>query len=222
MFTGLVQALGTVKRCQSMGADYQLGVAAPETFMADVCTGDSIAVNGVCLTVIQFNKTDFVADMSVETVNYTTVKKWRSGLMVNLEKALTLSTRLGGHVVTGHVDGVGRIIRKLDSGRSSLFEINAPSDLHRYLAPKGSVTIDGVSLTINQFHQGTVSINVVPHTLRETILQWLSAGSEVHIEVDILARYAEQLLRYQSSDSGDSSVSSALSKRVLADNGFMK
>lgn len=222
MFTGLVQALGTVKRCQSMGADFQLSVAAPEVFMGDVRTGDSIAVNGVCLTVIQFSKTDFVADMSVETVNSTTVKKWRSGLMVNLEKALTLSTRLGGHIVTGHVDGVGRIIRKLDSGRSWLFEINAPSALHRYLAPKGSVTIDGVSLTINQFRHETVSINVVPHTLRETILQWLSVGSEVHIEVDILARYAEQLLRYRASDSNDSRASSSLSKRVLVDNGFLK
>lgn len=223
MFTGLIEAIGSVQHCSLQSGDFRLTIAAPVAFMGDVGLGDSIAVNGICLTVTNFNAGGFSADVSVETMASTTVKHWRSGHRVNLEKALTLAARLGGHIVTGHVDGVGSIVHTEAVARSWRIEVEAPAALHGYLAPKGSVTVDGVSLTINGFRGGIIELNIVPHTAQETTLERLEVGAEVHLEVDILARYTEQLLRYgQSGDAANSAAKTTLSKQFLAEHGFFR
>lgn len=194
MFTGIVQAVGSIARSQARGQDVRLTIAAGGLDLADVRLGDSIAVNGVCLTVIEKQTASFDVDVSVETLRCTT--GFVSGGEVNLEKALRLADRLGGHLVSGHVDGVGEVLRFAPTGDCYVLEIIAPDAIAKYVAAKGSITINGVSLTVNRVAENRFDVNLIPHTLEVTTLKHLKPGSRVNLEVDLLARYAERLLHY--------------------------
>ncbi len=162
--------------------------------MSDVKTGDSIACQGVCLTAIDFGSDYYMADVSRETLSRTTFGKLKSGLAVNLEKSVTPTTRLGGHMVSGHVDGTGRIISRSPDGRSERFVIEAPTGLAKYIAEKGSICVDGISLTVNGAEGNRLDLNIVPHTLQVTTIGNLRSGDEVNLEVDVVARYLERLM----------------------------
>lgn len=194
MFTGIIQTIGRIASLEHRGGDVRIGIQAGGLSMDDVSPGDSIAVNGVCLTAVDLASKGFSADVSGETLKLTTLGKLKKEDPVNLEKALTLSTRLGGHLVSGHVDGVGTVTARKEDGRSVQFRIAAPSVLARYIAGKGSICADGVSLTVNRVEGAEFELNIVPHTLQETTLKHWVPGSEVNLEVDLLARYLERLL----------------------------
>lgn len=194
MFTGIVHTIGRIAALESKGSDMRIGIQTGSLPMDDVSPGDSIAVSGVCLTVVGLMDQGFSADISGETLKLTTLGKLKKDSPVNLEKALTLSTRLGGHLVSGHVDGIGTVVSRKEDGRSVQFRINAPSGLARYIAGKGSICADGVSLTVNCVAGAEFELNIVPHTLQETTLDGWVPGSEVNLEVDLLARYLERLL----------------------------
>lgn len=194
MFTGIIQAQGSIAEMQQRGGDMRLQINADKLDLGDVFLGDSIAVNGVCLTVVEFTDRGFSADVSNETLLLTSLGGLKSGSPVNLEKALTLADRLGGHLVSGHVDGVGTVISRTNDGRSVRFVIEAPAVLARYIAHKGSICVDGTSLTVNAVDGASFELNIVPHTLKETIMGDYQEGSEVNLEVDLIARYLERLL----------------------------
>lgn len=192
MFTGIVEAVGRIAAIEPGMSDLRLTIEAGGLDLSDVRIGDSIAVNGVCLTAVRVDDGAFQVDVSAETQRCTT--GFRVGDAVNLEKALRLSDRIGGHLVSGHVDGVGEISRVDPVGDSRLVEVVVPAELARYIAAKGSVTLDGVSLTVNQVEGNRFTVNLIPHTLAVTTLQRLCCGSRVNLEVDLLARYVERLL----------------------------
>lgn len=194
MFTGIIQAVGHIARIERKGGDVCLRIHANELDMRDVLRGDSIAVNGVCLTAIEHNANGFGADVSGETLTCTTLGNLDTGGRVNLEKALTPSSRLGGHLVSGHVDGVGEVVERRVEARSVRFRIQAPDVLARYIAGKGSICVDGVSLTVNTVEGALFDVNVVPHTLQSTTLDAVQPGSRVNLEVDLIARYLERLM----------------------------
>ncbi len=194
MFTGIIQAQGSIADLQPRSGDMRLQINTGKLDLGDVSLGDSIAVNGVCLTAVELTAKSFSADVSNETLLLTSLGGLKTGSPVNLEKALTLATRLGGHLVSGHVDGVGTVISRSDDGRSVCFLIEAPALLARYIAHKGSICIDGTSLTVNAVDGARFELNIVPHTLKETIMGDYQAGSEVNLEVDLIARYLERLL----------------------------
>jgi riboflavin synthase len=194
MFTGIIQAIGTLTRIEPRGGDARLTVATGKLPLADARLGDSIAVNGVCLTAVELGAGHFCADVSRETLALTTLGTARAGMPVNLELALLPTTRLGGHLVSGHVDGIGRIIDQRDDGRSWRFTVEAPAELARYIARKGSICLNGISLTVNEIDGAVFGINIVPHTLAETTLGTTRPGDAVNLEVDLLARYLERLL----------------------------
>lgn len=194
MFTGIIEATGQIDRITPKSGDVEVQVLCPMLDMGDVQMGDSIATNGICLTVVDFGRGHFVADVSAETLRRTTLGQWRSGTTVNLEKALLPTTRLGGHLVSGHVDGIGTIVASRQDARSLYFEVEAPRELARYLAEKGSITIDGISLTINHLRGAVLSLNLVPHTVGRTNIGDWKTGTRVNLEVDVLARYLERLL----------------------------
>jgi riboflavin synthase len=194
MFTGIVQAVGKIAARVPRGDDVRLTIDAGGLDLSDVHVGDSIAANGVCLTVIGLGKNDYDVDVSAETLRCTGGFDLHGE--VNLEKALRLADRLGGHLVSGHVDGVGTVTRFEPAGDCYLLEVEAPMDLAKYVAPKGSITIDGVSLTVNQVAGDRFAVNLIPHTLEVTTLKHLRHGTRVNLEVDLLARYAERLLNY--------------------------
>lgn len=191
MFTGIIQATGKIETITPSGEDAKLRIQVGDLDMSDVQIGDSIAVNGVCLTVVTFTSSHFDVHVSKETLNCTV------GLdaprLVNLEKALRLSDRLGGHLVSGHVDGVGQVTRFEAVGDCWLLVVRAPHTLSRYIAMKGSIAIDGVSLTVNQVDKDSFSMNLIPHTLDNTALKNLGIGSRVNLEVDLIARYVERM-----------------------------
>ena len=218
MFTGIIQAVGKIAAIESKGGDARLRIGTGKLDMAGVQIGDSIAVGGVCLTAVECSAGAFSADVSGETLSRTTLGRLRAGDPVNLEKALTLATPLGGHLVSGHVDGVGAVAERRDDGRSVRFRFRAPETLARYIAEKGSISIDGVSLTVNAVQGAEFEVNLVPHTLRETTLHRLQNGSEVNLEVDILARYLERLMLGE----GAAESSSAITREFLARHGFIK
>jgi riboflavin synthase len=195
MFTGIIQAMGQLQRKEPRGGDYRLTVAAGKLAMSDVRLGDSIAVNGVCLTVVGFGEGGFRADVSRETLSRTTLGELRTGTALNLELALTPGSRLGGHIVSGHVDGIGTIRARDEDGRSVRFQLDAPAHLAKYIAEKGSICIDGISLTVNRVDGSVFDVNVVPHTLAVTTLKDAQAGRRVNLEVDLLARYLERLIQ---------------------------
>jgi len=211
MFTGIVQAVGQLARKELLGTDARLLVHAPSVFaLKTVQLGDSIAVNGVCLTVIQRLERGFWADVSAETLACTTFNELALNSPVNLEKALTPQTPLGGHIVNGHVDGVGLVTQAYHDGRSLRLTLQAPHALAKYIAPKGSITLDGISLTVNRVAANEFSLNIVPHTLEVTTLKQLKVGQKMNLEVDIIARYLERLLAEQQ---GGSELSHAFLKR---------
>jgi riboflavin synthase len=194
MFTGIVQALGEIRSIEPRGDDTRVGVGAGALDLDRVTLGDSIAVNGVCLTATAREGQVFYADVSQETLSRTTFREMKVGARVNLETALTLSTPLGGHLVSGHVDGVGLVAEMRAAGRSQLLAVTVPTALTRYIAPKGSICIDGVSLTVNAIEGERLSINLVPHTLDTTTFGDYRPGRHVNIEVDLIARYLERLI----------------------------
>ncbi len=194
MFTGIIQAVGTVARIDARGGDARLEIAAGDLPFADVAIGDSIAVNGVCLTAVARGNDSFAADVSTETLARTSLGRLRAGSRVNLEKALALGDRLGGHLVSGHVDGLATLRAREGAGRSVQFRLAAPSTLAKYIAAKGSVCLDGVSLTVNTVAGVEFDVNIVPHTLAVTTLGEWQVGCEVNLEVDLIARYLERLV----------------------------
>ena len=194
MFTGIIQAVGTIASMENRGGDMRLGINTGKLPLDDVQLGDSIAVSGVCLTAVALSSTGFVADVSGETLGLTTLGRLAVDDRVNLEKALTLATRLGGHLVSGHVDGIGEITDRRADARSVRFTIRAPDALARYIAVKGSICVDGISLTVNAVDGATFELNIVPHTLAETTMQDFQPGTRVNLEVDLVARYLERLL----------------------------
>ncbi|PTR14346.1 riboflavin synthase alpha chain [Nitrosospira sp. Nsp2] len=193
MFTGIIQAVGEIKHVMPLEDGVSLRVAPGPLDLSDVKTGDSIAINGVCLTVTTISDGLFSVDLSRETLNCT-VGMDKQGVEVNLEKALRLSDRLGGHLVSGHVDGIGQVIEFTPIGESHLLVLRVPLPLLKYIAKKGSITVNGVSLTVNTLAQDKIEINLIPHTLAATTLKGLDTGAKVNIEVDMLARYVERLI----------------------------
>ena len=222
MFTGIIESVGVIERSESKGRDLVLSISTGKLDLSDVKLGDSIAVNGVCLTVVTQSETGFTADVSAESLIHTNLKDLQSGTRVNLEKALTLSTRLGGHLVSGHVDGVGQVVARRLDGRSIRFDIRSPEELNRYIANKGSITVDGVSLTVTALSEDGFSLNIVPHTAGETTIDSYQVGQKVHLEVDLMARYAERLLQVDSSETGAQQEKNGLNKAFLAEHGFLR
>ena len=198
MFTGIIQSIGKVQELARQGADARLRIASAKLDLSAVRVGDSIAVSGVCLTVVALHKEGFSADISAETLACTTFAALQVGDLVNLEKALTLATPLGGHLVSGHVDGVAEVKMRTPAGQSQRFMIEAPPPLAKYIAAKGSICVDGVSLTVNTVQGQRFEVNIVPHTLQETTLGSFAVGRRVNIEVDLMARYVERLLENDS------------------------
>jgi len=194
MFTGIVQAVGRIYAIKPRGGDVRLTLDTGKLDMAGVVPGDSIAVNGVCLTAVHVDGPVLAADVSRETLSLTTLGDLRIGSGVNLEKALTLATPLGGHLVSGHVDGIGKVLEQRADARSIRFCIEAPPVLARYIAYKGSVSVDGTSLTVGAISGRVFELNIIPHTLQETILGEYRPGTRVNLEVDLIARYLERLL----------------------------
>ena len=194
MFTGIIEALGEIGVTEQRGGDLRLHIRTGNLELGDVVLGDSIAVNGVCLTVVELPGDGFIADVSIETLNFTTAGQWQTGSPVNLERALTPSTRLGGHLVSGHVDGVGEVVERHQDARSERFRIKAPAELARYIAHKGSISVDGTSLTVNAVSGDEFELNIVPHTLVHTVFGAYQSGTNVNLEVDVIARYLERLL----------------------------
>lgn len=194
MFTGIIQAVGRIATREERGGDARLRVETGKLDLSDLAVGDSIAVSGVCLTAVELTRDGFWADVSAETLSRTTLGALPVGARVNLEKALTPSTRLGGHLVSGHVDGVGRVTGRRPEARSVRLTLEAPRDLARYIAEKGSIGVDGVSLTVNAVSGAAFDLNIVPHTLAETTLGDFTPGRPVNLEVDVIARYLERLL----------------------------
>jgi riboflavin synthase len=193
MFSGLVQAVGRIARIDKREGGVRLAIHAVRLGMDEVAIGDSIAVNGVCLTVISKTTSSFEADVSGETLACT-VGLDAAG-EVNLEKSLRLSDRIGGHLVTGHVDGVGEVLVFQKSGDNLLLRVKAPAELSRYIARKGSITIQGVSLTVNAVNDTEFEVNLIPHTVNVTTLKHLKSGMKVNLEVDLIARYVERMLK---------------------------
>lgn len=194
MFTGIVQATGEVRRLERRGGDVRLHLRAGKLGLDDVRHGDSIATSGVCLTVVELGEGGFAADVSQETLAHTTLGGLAAGARINLEKALALGDRLGGHLVSGHVDGVGEVLECAPEARSWRFRLRAPAALARYIARKGSICVDGVSLTVNAVHGAEFELNIIPATLRETTFADYRPGTRVNLEVDQIARYLERLL----------------------------
>lgn len=219
MFTGIIQAVGTISDLQPKGGDMALVVNTGKLDMADVQLGDSIAVNGVCLTAVVLTDSSFTADVSRETLSLTSLGDLSKGSEVNLEKALTLETRLGGHLVSGHVDGLGEVVARRNDGRSEWFNIKAPDSLAKYIATKGSITIDGVSLTVNRVDDVHFEINIVPHTIQETIIGHYQSGTKINLEVDVIARYLERLIQQGGMDQ-IASASSNITESFLNESGF--
>ncbi|MES9963116.1 MAG: riboflavin synthase [Candidatus Sedimenticola sp. 20ELBAFRAG] len=220
MFTGIIQAVGRVAGIQQRGGDMRLHISTGKLDLSDVQLGDSIAANGVCLTAVELPGDGYVADVSRETLALSTLSTLQPGSAVNLEKALTLSTPLGGHLVSGHVDGQGQVLERRDDARSVRFRIEAPPELARYIAHKGSICVDGASLTVNSVSGSQFELNIVPHTLEETVMEAYAPGTRVNLEVDLVARYLERLLLGEKA--AEPAPETGLTLETLAKHGFLK
>lgn len=225
MFTGIIESIGSVDEFKLRGNEWRLKVRCPTLDLSDVQLGDSIAVNGCCLTVTAFNSDSFCADVSNESISLTTFQTLKSGAKVNLEKALTPQTRLGGHLVSGHVDGVGELLSQDNDGGSWRLTFRVPDALARYIAQKGSICIDGTSLTVNTVEGACFSVNIIPHTQQATVIHTYRPGQRVNIEVDLIARYLERLVlgdrAAQATGTTDTTTGAAgLTQAFLADHGF--
>lgn len=206
MFTGIVKAIGTVSRLESRGGDLRLSIETPDVDWSGFLPGESICINGVCLTAVEFGKHSFSADVSTETMKVTALGTLAPGTRVNIEPSLVLGDRLGGHLVSGHVDCVGEVVSRHSDARSLRFKIKIPAEFSRYVSRKGSVAVDGVSLTINEVSAATIEVNIIPHTAESTIIGGYVTGTKVNIEVDMIARYVERLLTI-SDTGGESGIS---------------
>jgi len=215
VFTGIIQSLGVVDSVKKTGGDARLRIRAAGMDLSAAAIGDSIAVNGVCLTAIELGADFFDADCSRETLELTTLGDLRGGERVNLEKALTLGQPLGGHLVSGHVDGVGRLVSRREDARSVRLVFEMPAGLARYVARKGSICVDGVSLTVNEVGERDFGVNIVPHTLTATNLGQCQPGTRVNLEVDLIARYLERMILPGASQGG-------LGMEKLREAGFLK
>lgn len=221
MFTGIIESVGHLRKVERRGDDIRLTVASGKLDLSDVKLGDSIATNGVCLTVVELMSDGYVADISAETVTLTGFSHYQVGKAVNLEKAVTPTTRLGGHMVSGHVDGIAHVDDRQFRGQAIEFWLSPPEELGRYIAHKGSITIDGVSLTVNEVQGHRFRLTIVPHTAGETTLVDLKAGDSVNIEVDLIARHLERLMGYGSQEQ-DSAPKSEVTMELLARSGFLR
>ncbi len=193
MFTGLIQAVGCIASREQRGGDMRLRIEAGVLPMHDVQLGESIAISGVCLTVVEFDAHSFSVDVSNETLACTTLGTLAVGATVNLERALLATDRLGGHLVSGHVDGVGGVLSVIDDARSQRWRFAAAQSVLRYVAAKGSICVDGVSLTVNAVDDTSFEVNLIPHTLAHTAFGETTVGAAVNLEVDLVARYVERL-----------------------------
>lgn len=218
MFTGIVEELGTIKAIKTGAKSIQITVAAKK-ILADLAIGDSIAVNGACLTVVRFGGSDFTADVMPETMRLTGLAYLNIGAAVNLERALTLSSRLGGHIVSGHIDGMGEILETVRDDNAVIVKIKAAATLLKYMIKKGSVTIDGVSLTIVTVEKTWFSVSMIPHTASVTTLGLKKAGDFVNIENDIIGKYVERLLNCQD-EQNSQTASTKITKDFLSQYGF--
>lgn len=219
MFTGIVQALGTIAKLDRRGDDIRLTVNTGKLDMSDVALGDSISTNGVCLTVVEQGPDYYCADVSAETLKYSGFKDYQSGSKLNLEKAMRPTDRFGGHIVSGHVDGVGEIAKIVEHCDYVEVWVNAPAELAKYIAHKGSITVDGVSLTVNDVDGASFMLWIIPHTLQETVIGQYRAGTRVNLEVDVVARYLERLML---GDKAADKKASNLDMAFLAEHGFLK
>ena len=218
MFTGIIQAVGQVAAMQPSGGDLRLRINTGKLPLDDVALGDSICTNGACLTVIELPGDGYWADVSVETLNFTTLGKLQPGSRVNLEKALTPASRLGGHIVSGHVDGVGEVVSLEEDARSIRVVLRAPDELARYIAHKGSICVDGTSLTVNAVNGAEFELNIIPQTMAETVFGEYTSGSRINLEVDVIARYLERLMQ---GDDAAKPGAGNLSMATLAENGYL-
>jgi riboflavin synthase len=214
MFTGIIEAIGSVKSLQEIKSEWRLVLETDKLDMSDVKIGDSIAVSGCCLTVVEMSGSSFAADVSNETLRCTSLGALKPGSRVNLEKAMMATDRFGGHIVSGHVDGVGTLSFSSQEGQSVKLIFKVPDDLSKYIAAKGSICIDGTSLTVNEVTASSFSINVIPHTQEETIIGEYSVGRVVNLEVDLVARYLERLL------TGAKDSSGGITQDYLEEHGF--
>lgn len=212
MFTGIIAALGQIKVLQPQQGDVRLHIEAGKLDCTDIQLGDSVAINGVCLTVVERHDTQLTFDVSQETLKRSSLGQLKTGSPVNLEKALAVGDRLGGHFVSGHVDGLGTVQLINLVGQSWQMKVTVPEELQKYIAEKGSICIDGVSLTVNAVDAKGFEVNIIPHTLQETIIQHYQTGNRVNLEVDLIARYLERLLPQQS----------GVTMEALVKNGFIK
>jgi riboflavin synthase len=212
MFTGIIAAIGAVKSSQAQGGDLRLDVSTNKLDLSDVQLGDSIAVNGVCLTVVAMKADAVSFDVSRETLERTSLGQATKAGPVNLEKAMAVGDRLGGHIVSGHVDGLGKVLSLTPSARSWQFRFEMPTNLSRYVAEKGSICIDGVSLTVNAVGSNWFEVNIIPHTMQETIIKDYQPGTVVNLEVDLIARYLERLMPH---------AEGGISKETLAKHGYL-
>ena len=194
MFTGLIEGVGTLVSRQSVGGDVRLRIGVGSLPFADVALGESIAINGVCLTVVAFDDAHFEADASNETLSLTTLGQLREGQALNLERAMRPSDRLGGHLVSGHVDGMGRVLDVQPDARAQRWRFEAPAALLKYIAQKGSICVDGVSLTVNAVHADGFEVALIPHTVAHTAFAQTGIDDAVNLEIDLVARYVERLL----------------------------
>ena len=218
MFTGIIQAVGEIAAMEPSGGDMRLRVQTGKLPLDDVALGDSICTNGVCLTVTELPGDGYWADVSVETLDFTTLGALATGSRVNLEKSLTPESRLGGHIVSGHVDGVGEVVSLAEDARSWRFVMRAPDVLARYIAHQGSICVDGTSLTVNAVKGADFELNIIPQTMQETVFGDYRPGSRINLEVDVIARYLERLL--QGADAATPGAS-GLSLETLAEHGFL-
>jgi riboflavin synthase len=219
MFTGIIESLGSVAALEPRGGDLRIRIHAPDLDWGGCQLGDSIAVNGVCLTAVSLDAKGFAADVSRESLQVTTLGALGTGDRVNLERALTLSSRLGGHLVSGHVDGVGEIMAMQEDARSTRVYFKAPDALARYIAGKGSITVDGASLTVNGVEGSGFDVNIIPHTWAKTRFSVYRPGSRVNLEVDVIARYLERLLLGKAS--AGNAAESRITESWLAERGFV-
>ncbi|MDQ0339175.1 riboflavin synthase [Caldalkalibacillus uzonensis] len=223
MFTGIVEEIGTIKAVNK-GPDCSQLVIGAKKILEDVNTGDSIAVNGVCLTVTAYNRDSFQVDVMPETLKATSLRNVKSGSKVNLERAMQANGRFGGHIVSGHVDGTGMITKIEPHSNAVYFSVKTPPELMKYLVPKGSITVDGISLTVVEVGETHFSVSIIPHTLSETILHTKQVGDIVNLECDMLAKYLERLLAVRGTSaggSGDASEKKGLTRETLERNGYL-
>ncbi len=225
MFTGIIEALGEVAAIEQLQGDLRLYIRTGKLDLSDVKLGDSIATNGVCLTAVALPGDGFWADVSRQSLAHTRLESLKVGERVNLEKALLPTSRLGGHIVTGHVDGVGIVVERREDARSIHLVVEAPVSLSKYIAGKGSITVDGVSLTVYSVQGALLSLNIVPHTAQQTLLDQYVTGTKVHLEVDIIARYMERLMTAGQQENTQEKYTqekdNGLTLATLAEHGYM-